>query len=272
MDDTYRIKQIGNKAWQILEHNFCAIYYLEGDTRGLLIDTGIGADDLCSYIDSVSSKPYDVVLTHGHYDHIGGIYQYPHVFMNSRDNSLIAELNDENRKWFIEHLREVSEGRSDDKSSESMVTSKQMPIFTDIDEGYIFDLGNRDVRVMATQGHTDGCVCLLDEQERLLFVGDSIIYRLLLLGSAIGQVEKVKAWQAGTKRIFNNLETYKGIYMGHSGLATQDILNDLPIMTDAIIHNPTIVHEINGVPGMRYGKTQLFFSIPKVGDKEWGST
>ena len=55
------------------------------DEKGLLIDTGVGAGNLKEYIDkNIASKPYDVLLTHGHLDHIGAILQYPKILVNGK--------------------------------------------------------------------------------------------------------------------------------------------------------------------------------------------
>ena len=47
----YTSVEIGKNTWLILECGYDAIYYLEGDEKGLLIDTGVGAGNLKEYID-----------------------------------------------------------------------------------------------------------------------------------------------------------------------------------------------------------------------------
>lgn len=43
-----------------------------------------------------------------------------------------------------------------------------------LEEGDILDLGGRHLRVMHTPGHSPDCICLFDEQNSLLFGGDTI--------------------------------------------------------------------------------------------------
>jgi hydroxyacylglutathione hydrolase len=43
-----------------------------------------------------------------------------------------------------------------------------------VQDGDILDIGERELKVIAVPGHTAGSLCLLDEEEGLLFSGDSV--------------------------------------------------------------------------------------------------
>ena len=43
-----------------------------------------------------------------------------------------------------------------------------------IHEGHVFDLGGRRLRVMATPGHTRDSIMLSDDENKLLFTGDTV--------------------------------------------------------------------------------------------------
>ena len=43
-----------------------------------------------------------------------------------------------------------------------------------MEDGKVFDLGERTVRTFRTPGHTAGDTCFLDETQKMLFVGDSV--------------------------------------------------------------------------------------------------
>src|SRR5699024_1665588 len=48
-------------------------YIVKGSDRAVLIDTGFGYGDLKSVVDELIDLPYDVICSHGHPDHAGGI-------------------------------------------------------------------------------------------------------------------------------------------------------------------------------------------------------
>ena len=71
----YRVEKIADGTWRIDEGGLDALYVVEGADRAVLIDTGSGTGDLDALVRSLTEKPYEVYLTHGHVDHAGGIRQ-----------------------------------------------------------------------------------------------------------------------------------------------------------------------------------------------------
>ena len=61
------------------------MYLVEGETKAALIDTGLGVGDLATYIKTLTSKPIVVILTHGHFDHIGGASFFSQAHLNEKD-------------------------------------------------------------------------------------------------------------------------------------------------------------------------------------------
>ena len=67
---TYQVCEIARDTYVINEAGMAAMFLVIGEERALLIDTGVGMTDLPALIRSLTPLPYDVVLTHGHLDHI----------------------------------------------------------------------------------------------------------------------------------------------------------------------------------------------------------
>lgn len=67
------ISEIAPDTYAINEYGIAAEFLVIGGERALLIDTGCGLIDLPAVIRRFTDKPCDVVLTHGHGDHVGGI-------------------------------------------------------------------------------------------------------------------------------------------------------------------------------------------------------
>ena len=210
----YTSEEIGKNTWLILECGYDAIYYLEGDEKGLLIDTGVGAGNLKEYIDkNIASKPYDVLLTHGHLDHIGAILQYPKILVNEKDWEMVKNsITNEDRRHFLENMKEMSEGRVENQDSSNMILyNGYLPELVDIADGAVINLGNRELQVHATPGHTQGSICLTDSQENIAIVGDTIIYRLLLMTGPKDLHERLKIWWESTKFLYEG--DYRAWYM-----------------------------------------------------------
>jgi len=142
-----------------------------GSERALLIDTGYGIGDYRSYVESLTDRPITVVNTHGHIDHASGNGQFAEAWMNRED----WELAD----WHTSlKMRRNSEGSADFCELLEDGPWKKLPL----EEGQVFDLGDRVVVAHRCVGHTRGSMSFLDSKTGFLFTGDNITRRVLLLG------------------------------------------------------------------------------------------
>ena len=72
--------------YEIDEFDCASIFVVVGEARALVIDTGIGIGDLKWLIENrITDKPYDVVLTHNHVDHMGGAAWFDRVYIHPDD-------------------------------------------------------------------------------------------------------------------------------------------------------------------------------------------
>ena len=143
-------------------------YYLEGDTSGLLIDTGFGYGDLKSFIDSISTKPYILVCTHGHLDHAGGVVQFDTVYMNHKDLD-VARMHTDTELRTNYFKSSVS-----DFKEELVQPMCPLDRYQNLEDGMTFDLGNLHVVSIDLPGHTPGSVVLYIPEYRIVLFGDAI--------------------------------------------------------------------------------------------------
>ncbi len=81
-------------VWQIIDGTdekpvYADIYLVEGSDRALVIDAGISKSDLPAFVSTLTQKPFDLVLTHGHGDHTAAAPYFQSVYMSSKDFDLI---------------------------------------------------------------------------------------------------------------------------------------------------------------------------------------
>lgn len=86
MSDTYyKPLKIAENIYHIYEPGNVYTTLIIGEEKALLIDTGYGFGNLAEFVRTLTDKPLEVVLTHGHTDHCGGNYEFPTVYMNLMD-------------------------------------------------------------------------------------------------------------------------------------------------------------------------------------------
>jgi glyoxylase-like metal-dependent hydrolase (beta-lactamase superfamily II) len=130
------------------------MYLLTGRRRALLIDAGMGSGDLRGVVEAFTGAlPLDVVITHGHPDHIARMGQFQadcNVYLHPDDLPLV--------KLFAERLHyEIDLAK-----------------IKELHAGFVFDLGDRKLHVYHLPGHSKGSIVLLDEENGILFAGDAI--------------------------------------------------------------------------------------------------
>lgn len=140
-----------------------------------------------------------VILTHGHFDHIGSAYHYAKLF----DAQIVISSAD---APFL----------SDDRLNLSYMvgTTLEEPFYADItlEDGDVINLGETELKFILTPGHTCGSGCYISEADKVIFSGDT-----LFCGS-IGRTDfptsdPVKM-QLSLRKLKNLAGDYK-VYAGH---------------------------------------------------------
>ena len=135
----FTTQTVADGIWHIRDARGGVMYLVAGTERALLIDTGFGEGDLLAHIATLTDLPVIVVNTHFHGDHTLGNKHFPKVYIHTEDAPLVQEPS-----------------------------AKLIPIY----DGYVFDLGGRELRVITVPGHTPGSVCL--RLDGCALVGDAI--------------------------------------------------------------------------------------------------
>lgn len=144
-------------VWKInnpAEYFQAFVFYIEGSTRGLVFDAGeygYQKANLKSFIDTIATKPYDIIVGHNHPDHAEQIYNF-----TSAGIRLYASA--------IEKAAFMAASRADFVSAGTAAVA--------INDGQVLDLGNVQVTAYIQPGHTNGLVTAIINQTGWVYASD----------------------------------------------------------------------------------------------------
>jgi glyoxylase-like metal-dependent hydrolase (beta-lactamase superfamily II) len=212
--DVYRLAEGTYALYEPNQFEEAISYLVLGSERGVLIDAGTGIGDVRQVVEGLTDLPVSVVLTHEHYDHIGGAYRFDEIAASSDPAGLEA----------------LGRGR-DNASLQGYVTDeylwKPLPQGFDgatwtippveptllLDDGDAIDLGGRTLAVIETPGHSPGSICLLDRESRLLWTGDHFFPGPLY---AFGADVNIDDYTASNERLEGLIGEYDHVLSGHN--------------------------------------------------------
>ena len=136
-------------------------YVLEhANSNAVIIDPGTDTNGFRFLIEERACRPYAILNTHAHYDHIGSVlalveaYGIP-FYMHKADAAL---------------LRQANMYRALFKEAEAL---RIPPTFSDLSEANgLLEIGGFHIEILLTPGHTKGSTCF--RVGSLLFTGDTL--------------------------------------------------------------------------------------------------
>ena len=169
--------------------------------EGVVIDPGDDAGEILKVVEKNKIKVKHVILTHGHYDHIGAVNE----IIKKTGADLIAHKED---VIFIEH----PELNGSSLFGDGTVKAKADKY---VAEGDIIKAGKLEFKVIHTPGHTPGGICLLSGKH--LFSGDTLFY------GSIGRTDFPNANHADMMKSLAKLMKLEDdirVYPGHGEMTT----------------------------------------------------
>jgi hydroxyacylglutathione hydrolase len=185
-------------------------YLVTGSKRALLIDCGTGFCDVKGAVKSITSLPVDLVLTHGHTDHFGGMRQFDKAYIHGDDWKRINKLM-ATRFASRLFLMMDTNARKHGFNQKDLIKERKMPEIVFVDDGYIFDLGGKTVTVKHTPGHSAGSIALIDNEDKIIFSGDNVCDALWMMLPGAVSIDK---WIPGAQWLYDMSITYK-VYWAH---------------------------------------------------------
>ncbi len=147
-----------------LEHEIFANCFLlvdDATNEAAIVDPGWHGDIIKNALKTENVDLKYVLLTHGHFDHILGVYGL------QKETGAKVVIHECDAGHLIDPCKSLCEGN---------FPELQYPVNADITvkDGDTIMLGKTEIKVMSTPGHTNGSVCYIIENEKVILSGDTL--------------------------------------------------------------------------------------------------
>jgi len=195
--DWFVVRQVTRDLWMIAEPAHVVNWLYVGSELALLVDTGTGIVPIAPLVARLTDQPVTAVNTHYHFDHVGGNAGFAERLAGLRGGPLLerAAPRDLLARYLAAFPAIIADARArvaadPDAFALSPETDvRDFPAGFDphawlpgrvaatalLREGEEIDLGDRQLRVIDTPGHSPDGICLFDERHGVLFAGDTLM-------------------------------------------------------------------------------------------------
>ena len=195
------------EIFQIPMYCFAANCYVATDGEACAeVDPGAEGAYLVDTLRRRGVTPTMILLTHGHFDHIGGVRKVKEAF----PQAVITGCR-KDEELFTDPAKNLGRMYSDDPRQ------YQIEVERWVSEGDVIELGETAMTVLETPGHTPGSVCY--RWDKGMFSGDT------LFDHSYGRVDLYGGDPAAMIASLRRLSTLEGdergtVYPGHEGICT----------------------------------------------------
>ncbi len=137
----------------------CTVLWCEQTLEAAIVDPGGDVDLILNAVAKLGVKPVKILLTHGHFDHVGGVAELSSQLALPIEGPHVAEAG------LIEQLPKQCE----------MFGFPPVPTFTPnrwLEQGDNVAFGKQTLEVLHCPGHTMGHIVFFHRDARLALVGD----------------------------------------------------------------------------------------------------
>jgi len=177
----------------------------ENSKEAVLVDCSAYIPEIKNVLDECGAKLKYILITHAHFDHVMGINEFHKKFPETK---VLVPLAD---KELLENINIFI-----DKFMCGMEAVEVPYVDEYITENYKLNIGNKDIQIILTPGHTKGGVSYFVDDK--IFSGDTIflgsVGRTDLPGGNFEQIRK------SVEQVLNLFDDKTQIYTGHGPSTT----------------------------------------------------
>lgn len=173
--DWFRVTEIGDGAYALEEPGHVQSYLVIGAEKAALIDTGLGVADIRAAVARLTDLPVTALITHWHFDHIGGNALFGELGCAAKEAQRVALSypTDFLAGLYIDSCLAEGPALPEGFDPTAYAITGKEPTFT-VADGDTIDLGGRSLEAVATPGHTRGGLTFLDSASGSMFIGDCL--------------------------------------------------------------------------------------------------
>lgn len=213
----FKVFDVGNRTYAIVEpYNWeeTISYLIIGKQKALLFDTGMGLARISSVIKQLTTLPVIVLNSHTHPDHIGGNAEFETIYaMNTsytKQNAAHGYTHNE-VKWEVSPQSFCLNRLPETDTAHYRI--RQFKIKRVLNDRDKIDLGDRQLMVISTPGHTPDAICLYEHSTGNFWCGDSFYEGPILLTD---QVTSLKAYKVSIGIMAHYARSCKTILPAHN--------------------------------------------------------
>jgi glyoxylase-like metal-dependent hydrolase (beta-lactamase superfamily II) len=191
-------------------------YVIKADDHNLIIDTGFNRSVCFEAMQkglsslNIDLSKTDFMITHMHADHSGLVARLATKTSTIYFSRIDARVFDKGNNWqdMIDYAQ--INGFPEDELMKALhnhpgfkYSPQTIPDFHLIDDGNIIEMGDYRLQCISTPGHTEGHICLYDEDKRILFSGDHVLFDI---------TPHIESWAYQINSLQNYMDSLDKVY------------------------------------------------------------
>ena len=182
-------------------------YILSTEDRAIIVDPGDEAHKIITYLETKGLKPEAILITHGHFDHIGALKEVQAKY------ELPVYVHKDETEYFTDSKYNFS-----GKAGRTPIEFRDLSTFKFIEEDGIIEILDQKIDVRHVPGHSPGSIAFYFKDADVVVAGDALFK---------GSIGRTDLGNGNHEQLITSIETKlftlpdsTVIYQGHGPATT----------------------------------------------------